>query len=325
MTTSITSPATQAQGLAAGVQYSYRLAELVALALMDQADVTDVMGDPVDLSGLGSTSMRLPFINTVGYSKRMTASGGETTLNAASAYDVGYSTASVAQYDLSYTQSAQNRVIGLQGATVTLEMLADMVVANYIATNRYLFAVAGSGISYATVGSTSLELNSDDLFNIAYKSRLRLGAQALGIPVATVTPASFNSAVNSLRSEPGFTFNLDALRGAARYTGMQRLSDPFGLGYDVVLTSDVQTSGGADLGFAVSPGAIRRVKADPTRIALPAAVNPVYLPDLGIVVYDLVQALNAATLGKQILGFMGATLSDPLTSIQILVNTKTPS
>jgi hypothetical protein len=54
-------------------------------------------------------------------------------------------------------------------------------------------------------------------------------------------------------------------------------------------------------------------------------VNPTYLPDLGIVVYDLVQALNDATLGKQNLGFMGATLSDPLTSIQILVNTKTPS
>jgi hypothetical protein len=43
------------------------------------------------------------------------------------------------------------------------------------------------------------------------------------------------------------------------------------------------------------------------------------------VLYDLVQALNSATLGKQILGFLGATLSEPLTSIQILVNTKTPS
>jgi len=321
----INSPSTQAQGASAGIQYSFRILENLDLAIMDALDIAADMGEPIDMTGMGALTMRLPFLNSVGLTKRMTASGGETSLNGASSYDVGYSSASVAQYDLSYTQSAQHRVIGLQGTTVTLEDLVALVPANYAATMRYLYMVAGSGISAVTVGSTSVELCADDLFNVAYKARLKLGAQALGMPAVNITPASFNAGVQSLRSEPGFTFNLNALLGAARYTGMQRLSDPFGLGYNVNLTNDIQTSGGADLGFCVTPGAIRRTKASPSRIQLPGAVNPMYLDEYGIAIYDLVQALNAATLGKQVIGFIGAALSDPTVSLQILLNTKTPS
>ena len=283
------------------------------------------MGEPIDLTGMGALSMRAPFGNTMGYSKAMAASGGETSLNSASGYDIAYSTLSLGQYDLRYTQSAQNRVIGLQGSTVTLEDLVKLVPANFAATLRSLYCTAGGGISYATVGSTSLELNADDIFNIALKCNLRLGSGALGTPCATITPKSYNSGITSLRSEPGFTFNLDALRGAARYDGMQRKADPFGLGYDVQVTNDVGTSGGADLGFCVSDGAIARVKASPSLINLPGAVEPMYFDDFGIVVYRLLDGLNAATLGMQVLGFLGASLKDPLTSIQVLVNTKTPS
>ena len=321
----ISSPATQAALQSAGVQYSFRIQEILQMALMDQLDVLPRMGPPVDLTGMGALTMRTPFMSGVGYAKPMTVSGNETTLNAASSYDIAYSTASVGQYDLSYTQSAQNRVIGLPGATVNLENLAELLPANFAATLRLLYCTAGSAISYATVGSTSLELSADDLFNIAYKSRLRLGAQALGVPCATITPKSMNSAANSLRSEPGFTFNLPALLGPARYTGMQRMNDPFGLGYDVQITTDVQASGGADLGFCVSDGAIVRTKASPSRMQLPQAVDPIYLDDFGIAVYKLLQALNSATFGIQALGFFGATLQDPSVGIQILVNTKTPS
>lgn len=321
----ITSPFTQAQGASAGVQYSFRIQEDLQMALMDALDVAPRMGEAVDVTGMGALTMRLPFGNLMGLSKAMTVSGGETTLNAASSYDIGYSAVSVGQYDLSYTQSAQNRVIGLPGATVNLETLAAQVPLNYIATLRLLYCTAGSAISYATVGSTSLELSADDIFNIAFKARLRLNQGNLGIPCATISPKSYNSGIQSLRSEPGFQFNLNQLLGAARYTGMQRMNDPFGLNYDVQITNDVQTSGGADLGFCVSDGAIARVKASPSRMNLPQAVEPIYLDDYGIAVYKLVQSLNSATFGLQILGFLGATLKDPLTAIQILVNTKTPA
>jgi hypothetical protein len=321
----ITSPATQAQGASSGTQYSFRIQEDLQLALMDSLDVTPRMGAAIDVTGMGALTMRLPFGNVMGMSRAMSASGGETTLNAASSFDIGYSAVSVGQYDLSYTQSAQNRVIGLPGATVNLETLAALVPANFVATIRSLYCAAGGAISYATVGSTSLELNADDLFNISYKARLRLNSSDLGIPCVTITPKSYNSGIASLRSEPGFQFNLAALLGAARYTGMQRMADPFGLGYDVQITTDVGASGGADLGFCVSDGAIARVKASPSRIMLPNAVEPMYLDEFGLVVYKLVQALNSATFGIQVLGFLGATLKDPLVGIQILVNTKTPS
>lgn len=321
----ITSPSTQAQGASAGVQYSFRIKEDLQMALMDALDVTPRMGEAIDVTGMGALTMRLPFANLMGLSKAMTVSGGETTLNAASSYDIGYSAVSVGQYDLSYTQSAQNRVIGLPGSTVNLENLAELVPANFIATMRSLYCTAGGAISYATVGSAALELNADDLFNISYKARLRLNSGDLGIPCVTISPKSYNSGIASLRSEPGFQFNLAALLGAARYTGMQRMADPFGLGYDVQITTDVGASGGADLGFCVSDGAIARVKASPSRIMLPTAVDPIYLDEYGLAVYKLVQALNSATFGLQVLGFLGATLKDPLVGIQILVNTKTPA
>lgn len=321
----ITSPSTQAQGASAGVQYSFRIKEDLQMALMDALDVTPRMGEAIDVTGMGALTMRLPFGNLMGLSKAMTVSGGETTLNAASSYDIGYSAVSVGQYDLTYTQSAQNRVIGLPGSTVNLENLAELVPANFIATMRSLYCTAGGAISYATVGSAALELNADDLFNISYKARLRLNSGDLGIPCVTISPKSYNSGIASLRSEPGFQFNLAALLGAARYTGMQRMADPFGLGYDVQITTDVGASAGADLGFCVSDGAIARVKASPSRIMLPTAVDPIYLDEYGLAVYKLTQSLNSATFGLQVLGFLGATLKDPLVGIQILVNTKTPA
>ena len=145
--TTIASPFTQSAGASAGVQYSFRIRELPEMALMDQLDVMPRMGEPVDLTSMGALSMRAPFGNTMGFSKAMAASGGETSLNSASGYDIAYSTVSVAQYDLRYTQSAQNRVIGLQGSTVTLEDLVKLVPANFAATLRSLYCTAGGGIS----------------------------------------------------------------------------------------------------------------------------------------------------------------------------------
>ena len=82
------------------------------LALMDALDTLPDMGEAIDLSGMNTTAMRMPFASGIGYSKRFTASGGENTINGASSYDVGYSSVSVGQYDLAYTQSVQNQVTG---------------------------------------------------------------------------------------------------------------------------------------------------------------------------------------------------------------------
>ena len=50
----ISSPATQAALQSAGVQYSFRLQEILQMALMDQLDVLPRMGTAVDLTGMGA-------------------------------------------------------------------------------------------------------------------------------------------------------------------------------------------------------------------------------------------------------------------------------
>ncbi len=323
MSTTINQPSTQAQWLSAGLAKSFELRNALELALMDGLDTLPSMGQAIDLTGMNTTAMRMPYASGIGVSKRMTASGGETSINAASTYDVGYSAVSVGQYDLAYTQSVQNQVIGGDGTVLTLDMLKEMLPANAIATLRYLYCTAGSGISVTTVGSgSSANLDADDMYDLAAAITSRLGSGRLGKPVATLDPEQWNHARAAFRSEPAYVQNLGGFLGVQAAKQDQMLGDPLGLGFDIQITDDVVQDSGAYKGFCVSAGAIRRVKADPSRARIPAAASPIFLPDFGIVVYDLLDGLGSARLGWQALGFMGAALANSDVSLQILVTSK---
>ena len=316
-------PSTQAQYSSAGLQKSFELRNALELALMDALDTLPDMGEAIDLSGMNTTAMRMPFASGIGYSKRFTASGGENTINGASSYDVGYSSVSVGQYDLAYTQSVQNQVIGGDGTIVTLDMLKEMVPANAIATMRYLYCVAGSGISAVTVGSGSAaNLDADDGYDLAAAITRKLGSGRLGKPVATLDPEQWIQLRNSFRSEPAYVQNMTAFLGVQAARQDQRLGDPLGLGFDIQITDDVVQDSGAYKGFCVSPGGVRRVKADPSRARIPAAASPIFLPEFGIAVFDLLDGLGSARLGWQGLMFAGASLASADVSLQVLVTSK---
>jgi hypothetical protein len=275
------------------------------------------------LSGMNTTAMRMPFAAGVGMAKRFTASGAETTLTAASSYDVGYSAVSVGQYDLAYTQSVQNQVIGGDGSIVTLDMLKTMVPENAKSTLRYLYCVAGATISAVTVGAGSAaNLDADDGYDLAAAITSKLGSGSLGKPVATLDPEQWNQLRAAFRSEPAYVQNLAGFLAVQAAKQDQRLGDPLGLGFDIQITNDVVQDSGAYKGFCVTPGAIRRSKADPSRARIPAAASPIVLPDFGIVVYDLLDGLGSARLGWQALMFAGAALADDDVSLQVLVTSK---
>ena len=181
------------------------------------------------------------------------ASGSETSLNAADTYTLDYSSVSVAQYDLSYTQSVQNQVIQGDGKILTLDDLKTMIPDNVIRTLRGLYCTAGSGISAVTVGDPTLDLDADDAYDLAGQITLRAGAAALGMPTLTLAPQQWNTLRNAFRSEPAFVQNLQAFQAVQRGGG-QLLGDVLGLGFGIQLTDSVVTSGGAYKVESFKPG-----------------------------------------------------------------------
>lgn len=321
MATNVTAPSTFTQAGSAGLTYTYKLEEALALALMDMlGDSVIQFSDPViDLTAMGSDTKRMGVLSNVGFQRTFTASGGETTINSASGYTLDYWEASVAQYDLSFTQSVKSAVLGLPGVTVTLEDLLAYLPANYLATMRSLFCTAGSSFSATTVGSASAALNADDIFDLGAAAIRKLGAYSLGMPKAFIDPEQFITARESFRSEPAYVQNLGAMQQIQKVQAGQDLGDVFGLGFDVAITDSIVQSGGAYRGFCGSAGSIRRIKADPSRAMLPPGVNPKVFADWGIVVYDLLQALNSATYGWQALMFGGMAQASATSTLQIRV------
>lgn len=320
MSTNLTAPVSFTQEGSAGMTLSYILAQLT-LVMQDTLgdDVIQFMGEPIDLTAMGTDTKRVPVLSNLAFQRRFSASSDETTLGSASGYTADYWSAAVAQYDLASTDTVKNRVLGLPGVSVGAAELQAFLPQNYLATMRYLACVAGSSFSNQTVGSTGAALNADDIFDLAAAATRKLGAGALGAPVCFLDPEQFITAREAFRSEPAYVQNLGAMQQIQRIQAGQNLGDVFGLGFGVLLTDDVQQSGGAYRGFCGSVGSVARVKADPSVANLPGAVNPMYFPDQGMVVYQLLQAANSATFGWQALAFLGAAQASATSTLQIRV------
>ena len=88
-----------------------------------------------------------------------------------------------------------------------------------------------------------------------------------------------------------------------------RIYDNFlGLGMTVVGTGDVQQSGGAYQGFAFQRGGIGYGAASTSPLALGPTVNPVYVDEYGLVVYDVLNGQNQQTNQVNAIAFMGFAL-----------------
>ena len=88
-----------------------------------------------------------------------------------------------------------------------------------------------------------------------------------------------------------------------------RIYDNFlGLGMTIVGTGDVQQSGGAYQGFAFQRGGIGYGCASTSPLNLAAAVNPVYVDEYGLVVYDVLNGQNQQTSQVNAIAFKGFAL-----------------
>lgn len=254
-------------------------AEAIRLELQDRLDVLSLGTVPLvgDLAGSGSDTIRVTHMGTVGWSQRMTALASENATITASAITTGYSEVSVGMYGLAHEQTFQGQILG-RAQGVTLDMLEAQVPNSWLRTLRYLVCVEGATFG-TVIGSATLALSVDDWIDLVSASNETLGAAA---PSAVLDPTQLTQLVASFRTEPAFQNLAADFATMQRADGMQVKPNFAGLGIDLALTDDVQQSGGAYQGFAMSPGGIGWARASTSPIRVPNPASAIYVPDFGL-------------------------------------------
>lgn len=294
-TTTVNAPGSFAQSQTAGLGQSHIFAaQRVQLALMDTLSfrATGMISLRGDLAGTGSDTLRMTEIDGVGFGVRFSAMGSETDAVDPSTFTLGYSEVTVAQYGLSHAQTFHDQVLS-RDAGYGLADMVRLVPCSVEATLRYLACVAGSGIS-GVIGSATTPLDVDAWLALSTGVRETSGAAALGAPRATLAPQQLTQLIEAFRAEPAYGESI------AEFASVQGLTAPFvpnlaGLGIDVVLTDDVQQSGGAYQGFAGSPGFMGWARASTDRILPLGAVGAMYMPEVGLIIVPITDGHGNST------------------------------
>jgi len=238
----------------------------------------------------------------------MAALVSETEAIAISTPTSGYSTITLGEYGVAYGQTYTSQILGRQPG-IGLENIASLpsFAGSYVARFRALYCAAGAAITN-TVGAVTTTASVDDLLDLLALDRAYSSEMAPG-RVVTMKPEAFSQLLESARAEPGFQGDANSFAiGQANGNTMQYVSNFLGLGKDFVLTDDVTASGGGHNNFWVSDGGIGYATGDTSRINAPAAVNPLAVPEWGMLIQDVLVGLNQATLERQARAWLGLGL-----------------
>lgn len=297
---------------AAGLTLSYLVGNL-EMAMMDTLDpvATGMVRLKIDMAGKGTDTLRMPYVDDVGFSRRFSSLATENASITASAVTTGYSAITLGMYGLGHSVTQRQRILSQPGTTVTLPELISMVPQSYLATLRYLGCVAGAAIS-TNIGSASAALSEDEIYTLAAAIISTSGAGDRGRPLVTLHPEQLNQLRTSLRSSPAFVQNLNAYLQAAGAADGSRFGNFMGLGFDVQKTEDVVVDTGVYQGFAVAPGGMGFAVASVSGLAadMPAAAEAVYLDQYGLIIYRTVSGLDTAVNGYQGRAHLGVAMGD---------------
>lgn len=200
----------------------------------------------------GSDTIRITRFTGLGHAERMTAMVSETDPIVASGFSTDYDTLTVGRYGLAKEESMGSMLFGRR-ESVTLDDMQAMAPDSYLATVRYLLAVAGSNIS-STVGTSGAAWTYDDELEIRSSYHETEGFDQLTQPVYSVRhPEQFTDLAHALRNEPAFQGSelLRQLLGLQR--GENGAIDVIGI--RSFSSHDVQASGGDHIGFTYVGGA----------------------------------------------------------------------
>lgn len=279
------------------------------------ADQLDVMGLGLvrlvgSFEGSGSDTLRVEYIDGVGYDRAMTAISSETDAITPSAPTLGYSEVALGMYGLGYADTYKMQLLSRQPAAL-VDYLIQTVGMSWIATIRSLACTVGS--AFATgVGAVTDPLSIDVCLDLAAARRNTAGAK---IPIVGLHGTQINQAIESARQEPAYQSS------AAQFLANSAMQDGLvypnflGLGFNVAHTNDVVNSGGGYVGWACAPGGMGWAGADPTRIKA-AGKNPLYIPKFGMLIEELTDGAGQSIRQANARAFFGLAGGDPLVFFQ---------
>ena len=296
--------------VAAGLTKSYELGQL-EMAMQDTLNPvsTGIIRLKVDFAGKGTDTLRIPYVDDVGFSRRFSSLASETSTITGSATTQGYSSITLGMYGLGHGTTQRQRLLAQPNTTLHLQQLISMVPMSALATLRYLACVAGATIS-TNIGSATQYMSEDDIYALTAAIISTSGSEDRGNPLVTLHSEQLNQLRTSLRSSPAFVQNLQAYLQAAGANTDAVLRNFMGLGFDVQRTPDVVIDTGVYQGFAVAPGGIGYAVASTSSLAtdIPAAAEPQFLDEYGLVINRTLSGLGAATNGYEARMYVGVAL-----------------
>jgi hypothetical protein len=289
---------------------SYIVAEEIRMELAEKLNVWQLGVVPLvgDFAGAGTTTIRVTHVGGIGWDAKMVSMPTETSAPTMANPTAGYSSVTLGRFGLGFSETFQNRIVSQPNVRAAMggEAFRSQAANTWFATFREQVCVTGATIS-ASVGSAATTLSVDNLIALATAFNTTDGAEDGGAPVVMLDPQQIEEAKASARSEPAFQGDLAGFTSVQGVAG--RIYDNFlGLGMTVVGTGDIQQSGGAYQGFAFQRGGIGYGAASTSPLALGPTVNPVYVDEYGLVVYDVLNGQNQQTNQVNAIAFMGFAL-----------------
>ncbi len=289
---------------------SHIVAEEIRMELAEKLNVYQLGVVPLvgDFAGAGTTTIRVTHVGGIGWDAKMVSMPTETSAPTMANPTAGYTSLTLGRFGLGLSESFQNRLVSQPNvrAAMGAEAFRAMAANTWFASFREQVCVTGATIS-ASVGASGTTLSVDNLIALATAYNTTDGAEDGGPPVVMLHPTQIEEAKASARSEPAFQGDMSGFTSVQGVSG--RVYENFlGLGMTVVGTGDVQTSGGAYQGFAFQRGGIGYGVSSTSPLQLDPGLNPVYVDEYGLVVYDVQNGLNQQTNQCNAIAFMGFAL-----------------
>ena len=294
-----------------GLSYVFAAKE-IDIAMCDELDVMGLglarlVGD---FAGAGTDTMRVDFVDGVGFDLPMAAIATETDSIVPSSPTFGYSEVSLAQYGLAFADTYKLQLLSRQPAML-VDYLISTLPQSWVATMRSLVCTAGSTFA-SGVGAATTALSIDDLLDLNAARRLVSGAR---IPIVVLHGHQVNQAVESARQEPAYQSSVAQFLANSAMVEDHVHPNWLGLGFTMACTNSVVNSGGGYVGFASAPGGIGWAGADPSRIK-PAGLNPIKVPQYGLLIEDIPDQAGQSIRQTNARAFLGVAIGDPLVFFQ---------
>ncbi len=273
-----------------------------------------------DASQSGSDVLRVTYIGGVGMQRTMTALASETDAAPLASIRTGYSSLTVAPYGIADSETYFQQALNREPA-VSLDAIVAQTPGTVAATIRNQICAQGAAITANTAGAAGTQLSVDDMLDLMALAR---SAFARGPLTGMVHPKQINDLIESMRAEPGFQGSAaDFERATSLPIGVQVVPNVLGLRLTLGITGDVDTSGGAHMGFVTDPGGIGWGRASTAPVRPANTVGAIYIPEFGVLIEESMSAQNNQQRRVNAYAYLGFALADSSVKFQSILRSVT--